>query len=195
MTNKPFNRLEGQEVLLIPMELSHWIGLWEAGKPSEIWEFTSAKIGSHEEMENEVAKAIQERDKGSQFPFTIFRKRDAAIIGSTRYMDISWKNESLEIGWTWLHPSAWKTRANTECKYLLLRHAFEELGMNRVQLKTDGRNIRSQTAIERIGATKEGILRQDRKLADGYIRDTVMYSILASEWPDVKLKLEKLLEN
>ncbi|ALC92760.1 hypothetical protein AM500_10990 [Bacillus sp. FJAT-18017] len=171
------------------MEESHRVGLWVAAEPEEIWQFMATRIRSREEMDRSVAEAIAEKEKGTQIPFTIIRKRDAAIIGSTRYLDISLRNESLEIGWTWLNPSAWRTSINTECKYLLLKHAFEELGMNRIILKTDGRNNRSQKAIERIGAVREGVLRMDRKLADGYIRDTVMYSILASEWQDVKLKL------
>jgi N-acetyltransferase len=188
-------RLEGQTVLLVPMEESHRVGLWAAAEPEEIWQFMATRIRSSEEMDRTVAEAIAEKEKGTQIPFTIIRKRDAAIIGSTRYLDISLRNESLEIGWTWLNPSAWRTSINTECKYLLLKYAFEELGMNRVLLKTDDRNNRSQKAIERLGAVREGVLRMDRKLADGYIRDTVMYSILASEWQDVKLKLEKILED
>ncbi|RDU36488.1 GNAT family N-acetyltransferase [Neobacillus piezotolerans] len=183
----------GQNVILEPMEDSHCDSLWEAGKPTEIWAYMATKIYTKLEMEQAVETALAEKKKGTQFPFIIRRKTDGKIIGSTRYLDISPQNRSLEIGWTWLNPSAWRTSVNTECKYLLLKTAFEELGFNRVQLKTDGRNLVSQKAIERIGATKEGVLRQERKLQDGYLRDTVVYSILASEWPLVKAGLMKKL--
>ncbi len=116
------------------------------------------------------------------------------IVGSTRLFDLSAEHRGLEIGSTWLNPSVWRTRVNTECKYLLLREAFEHLDMLRVQIKTDLRNLQSQAAIERIGAVKEGILRKHRILHDGYVRDTVMYSITNDEWPDVRIRLESMLE-
>ncbi|WP_409276294.1 GNAT family N-acetyltransferase [Neobacillus sp. SCS-31] len=186
--------IKGDHVILEEMEAAHSDELWEAGKPTEIWRFTATKIFTEGEMEQAVKTALEEKTKGIQFPFIIRRKSDGKIIGSTRYLDISPQNKSLEIGWTWLNPSAWKTAVNTECKYLLLKTAFEGLGMNRVQLKTDGRNIVSQKAIERIGAVKEGVLRQERMLQDGFIRDTVVYSILASEWTTVKKRLLKKLD-
>ncbi|WP_253701503.1 GNAT family N-acetyltransferase [Bacillus sp. FJAT-27445] len=185
--------IEGLSVIIDPMDTSHVDALWEAAMPKEIWRFMVTKIDSRDEMEHAVKTALEEKIKGVQFPFIIRRKTDGKIIGSTRYLDISPQNMSLEIGWTWLNPSAWKTAVNTECKYLLLKTAFEELGFNRVQLKTDGRNQVSQKAIERIGAVKEGLLRQERKLQDGYLRDTVVYSILACEWPLVKENLLKKL--
>ncbi len=101
----------------------------------------------------------------------------------------------MEIGWTWLARDAWRTPINTECKYLLLRHCFEDLGMVRVQVKTDARNVRAQRAIERLGALREGVLRRHRILPDGYIRNSVYYSILDAEWPAVKARLEGLLRN
>ncbi|WP_316570050.1 GNAT family protein [Neobacillus sp. YIM B06451] len=183
----------GKHVILEAMEATHSDELWEAGKSTEIWQFIATKILSKGEMEQAVKTALEEKNRGIQFPFIIRRKSDGKIIGSTRYLDISPQNNSLEIGWTWLNPSAWKTAVNTECKYLLLKTAFEGLGINRVQLKTDSRNIVSQKAIERIGAVMEGVLRQERKLQDGFIRDTVVYSILASEWPTVKEGLLKKL--
>lgn len=184
-----FGQIEGRNVILEPMENSHSSELWEAAQPAEIWRFMATKVFTMEEMEQTVKEAMEEKKKGVQFPFIIRRKTDGKVIGSTRYLDISPQNRSLEIGWTWLNPSAWKTAVNTECKFLLLKTAFEEFGFNRVQLKTDGRNLVSQKAIERIGAVKEGVLRQERKLQDGYMRDTVVYSILASEWPTVKAGL------
>ena len=114
-------------------------------------------------------------------------------IGSTRFADIDVGSERLEIGWTWLAPSRWRTAANTEAKLLQLRYAFDELGAGRVALKTDGRNARSQAAIERLGGVREGILRRHLRMPDGYIRDTVYYSILRDEWPPIRARLEARL--
>lgn len=186
--------LQGDSVELVPMELSHLDGLWKAAMPEEIWDFTASKIRSKEQMEKMIKDALAEKEKGNQFPFVVLHKQDNKIVGSTRYLDISNANKSLEIGWTWYNPEVWRTRVNTECKYLLLKCAFEEWGMNRVQFKTDSRNVRSQRAIERLGAKKEGILRKDRILPDGYIRDTVVYSIIQDEWTLIHNKLLQLLE-
>ena len=114
-------------------------------------------------------------------------------IGSTRFADIDVASERLEIGWTWLAPSRWRTAANTEAKLLQLRHAFDDLGAGRVALKTDGRNARSQAAIERLGGVREGMLRRHLRMPDGYIRDTVYYSILRDEWPPIRARLEARL--
>jgi RimJ/RimL family protein N-acetyltransferase len=114
-------------------------------------------------------------------------------IGSTRFGDISPADGRLEIGWTWIAPSYQRTAANTEAKLLQLRYAFDDLGATRVALKTDGRNVRSQAAIERLGAVREGVLRRHMRLPDGFIRDTVYYSILAEEWPAVRDRLEERL--
>lgn len=114
-------------------------------------------------------------------------------VGSTRFADIDVSSERLEIGWTWLAPSMWRTALNTEAKLLQLRHAFDELGAGRVALKTDARNARSQAAIERLGAIREGTLRRHLRMPDGYIRDTVYYSILADEWPAIRVRLEQRL--
>lgn len=186
--------LQGDSVELVPMELSHLDGLWKAAMPEEIWDFTASKIRSKEQMEKVVKAALAEKEKGNQFPFVVLHKQDNKIVGSTRYLDISNANKSLEIGWTWYNPEVWRTRVNTECKLLLLQFAFEEWRMNRVQFKTDSRNVRSQRAIERLGAKKEGILRQDRILLDGYIRDTVVYSIIQEEWTIIHKKLIQLLK-
>ena len=114
-------------------------------------------------------------------------------IGSTRFADIDVGSERLEIGWTWLAPSRWRTAVNTEAKLLQLRYAFDELGAGRVALKTDGRNARSQAAIERLGGIREGTLRRHLRMPDGYIRDTVYYSILRDEWPPIRARLEARL--
>ncbi|MFD2445645.1 GNAT family N-acetyltransferase [Bacillus sp. CGMCC 1.16607] len=181
--------LIGNTVKLIPMEESHVSDLWEAAKPEEIWAFTAGKIRSLGTARKVVESAIADREQGISYPFVIQEQDTNRMIGSTRFLDISPTHKSVEIGWTWYHPSVWRTRVNTECKFLLLQHAFETWDLNRVQLKTDLRNIRSQKAIERIGGVKEGVFRKDRIIDDGYIRDTVFYSILKEEWPEVKAQL------
>lgn len=191
MWNELFE-LKGEKVKLLPISLHHIEGLWEAAKPDEIWTYMATTVRNKEEMKQMIASAIQKREKGTEYTFTVVNQEDK-IIGSTRYLDISPEQKSLEIGSTWYHPDSWRTSINTECKYLLLQHAFESWKVRRVQLKTDSRNLRSQKAIERIGAVKEGTLRKDRKIAGGYVRDTVYYSILDDEWGTVKLNLERKL--
>jgi RimJ/RimL family protein N-acetyltransferase len=184
--------LQGKEVTLIPISLEHLDGLWEAAKPDDIWTYMAAKVRTKPEMEEMIKTAIKERERGTQYTFTVLNSQDE-IVGSTRFLDISPFHKSAEIGSTWYHPKVWRTRVNTECKYLLLTHAFEEWGLTRVQLKTDFRNVRSQNAIARLGAIREGVLRKDRVISDGYVRDTVYFSILSEEWEKVKCQLMKKL--
>ena len=125
-----------------------------------------------------IDQALEVAATGTQIPFAIIERASGKAIGSTRYMDIRRNDRGLEIGWTWIGTAFQRTAMNTECKYLLLRHAFEELGAVRVQLKTDLRNVRSQRAIERLGAVREGVLRKHMVLWDGFIRDTVYYSVI-----------------
>ena len=184
--------LKGESVRLLPISFDHADGLWEAAKPNEIWTYMATTVRSIEEMEQMIAAAIKKRETGTDYTFTVVNQ-DNRIIGSTRYLDILPEHKSLEIGSTWYHPDVWRTRVNTECKYLLLQHAFECWQVRRVQLKTDSRNLQSQQAIERIGAIKEGTLRKDRKISGGYVRDTVFYSILQEEWEPVKKELDRKL--
>jgi N-acetyltransferase len=184
--------LSGECVRLVPISFEHLDGLWEAAKPDEIWTYMATTVRSKEEMEQMIAAAIQKREKGTDYTFVVTNQENR-IIGSTRYLDISQEHKSLEIGSTWYHPDVWRTRVNTECKYLLLRYAFESWHIRRVQLKTDSRNFRSQQAIERIGAVKEGTLRKDREISGGYVRDTVFFSILQEEWGTVKKELARKL--
>lgn len=182
--------LRGSIVELVPMRHEHGEGLYEAGNYPDIWTVTQGRIASLEDSKAYIQKALE---IPGALPFVIIDRVSSRIIGSTRFYDISAQNRSLEIGSTWLTPSVWRTKVNTECKYLLLKHCFETLGTIRVQLKTDLRNERSQRAIERLGASKEGVLRNHMILPDGYIRDSVYYSILDREWPDVKRRLEGYL--
>ncbi|MBL8760597.1 MAG: GNAT family N-acetyltransferase [Phycisphaerae bacterium] len=140
-----------------------------------------------------MGKAMEAQARGEEVAFTIFDRSTGSAVGSTRYLDIRHADLGLEIGWTWLSPGAQRTSINTECKLLLLRHAFEDLGAIRVQLKTDARNAKSRAAIGRIGARFEGILRRQRILHDGHVRDTAYYSILAEEWGMVRERLESML--
>ncbi|MFP5115101.1 GNAT family N-acetyltransferase [Bacillaceae bacterium C204] len=186
--------LHGETVKLIPISMDHLDGLWEAAQPDEIWTYMATKVRSKDEMEQMINAAINGRENGTEYAFTVVNNENQ-IIGSTRFLDILPRHNSAEIGSTWYHPDVWRTKVNTECKFLLLRHAFDIWNLTRVQLKTDSRNIRSQQAIARIGAVKEGVLRKDRIISDGYVRDTVFFSILKDEWQDVfiqlKLKLQK----
>jgi RimJ/RimL family protein N-acetyltransferase len=186
--------LEGERVRLVPMEAAHIPDLYEAGKDPAIWTYTTRKVRTPEDMRDLVEAALRAREQGTELPFVILDKESGRLVGSTRFLNIVAAHRQLEIGWTWLSPAVWRTRVNTECKYLLLRHCFETLGAVRVQLKTDSRNVRSQQAIERIGAVREGVLRRHMILPDGYIRDTVMYSITDLEWPRVKKRLEGMLQ-
>lgn len=146
-------------------------------------------------MDALIREAFDRAAGGAELPFAIVFRPTGRAVGSTRYLDIQRANRSLEIGWTWVGAEWQRSRVNTECKYLLLRHAFETLGAVRVQIKTDTRNERSQRAIERLGAVREGVLRRSRVLHDGYIRDTVYYSILDHEWPPVRARLEAWLDS
>lgn len=138
-------------------------------------------------------RCIGEQKQRNTAPFTIFDQASGEIIGTTRIGELDMINRNAEIGWTWLSPDYWRTGVNTECKFLLLRHCFEELNLIRVQFSVSGQNIRSQRSIERIGAVKEGVFRKHRVKADGSIHDNVFYSIIDTDWVDVKEKLLFLL--
>lgn len=183
--------LEGAVVRLEPLAPAHAADLFDAGQDASIWPYMPVNpSASVESVYAWIDAALRERESGSQLPFAIITRTTEHAVGSTRYLNIMPRDNGLEIGWTWLKLSVQRTALNTECKYLLLRHAFETLGAIRVQLKTDRRNEVSQRAIERIGAVREGILRKHMIVQDGYERDTVMYSITDSEWPLVKERLE-----
>lgn len=187
-------RLEGRIVDLEPLGYRHVEDLFETSRHEDIWLYQPCPMPRMPSELSAIIRQAKENQKlGHEIPFAIMHLEDKKAIGSTRYLDIQIENESLEIGWTWLGKEYQRTGVNTECKYLLLKHAFETLGASRVQLKTDGRNVQSQQAIERIGAVKEGVLRKQRKMWDGYIRDTVYYSILDTEWPEVKKRIETLM--
>lgn len=186
--------LHGTLVRLEPLQRNHIQGLAKAGSDPGIWKFMRyGLVTTPETMSIWVETLLDAQIKGHELPFTVFWQATGQVIGATRYMNISRENRSLEIGGTWYTPKFQRTGANTESKYLLIRHAFEYLGCIRVQFKTDFLNQRSQTAIERLGAVREGVLRNHMILPDGRVRDSVYFSIISSEWAGVKSRLEGLL--
>ena len=186
--------LTGQHVRLEPLTEEHVSGLAEIGAGETFWDFMLyGNINTVDDMRNWVRDILGRAEKGTDLPFVAIHLASGRVAGATRYLNIMPRDRGLEIGGTWYGPEFQRTALNTECKYLLLRHAFETLGCIRVQLKTDLRNERSQKAIERIGAVKEGVLRNHMILPDGRFRHSVFYSILDSEWPGVKKRLEEML--
>ncbi|EAZ86342.1 MULTISPECIES: GNAT family N-acetyltransferase [Lysinibacillus] len=188
-----FIALENEIVKLKPLELNDLSGILEAASYPEIWSHMSTTIEKIVDVNNFVENALLMRRNKTEFPFVIVDKKTGEIIGSTRFMDIDDTHQRVEIGTTWLTPAYWRTAINTNCKYLLLQYCFEILLLQRVQIKTDHENIQSQKAIERIGATKEGVLRNHMIRKDGTTRHTVMYSMTLEEWPQVKIHLNQLL--
>jgi RimJ/RimL family protein N-acetyltransferase len=187
--------LTGHVVRLEPLSEAHVADLAVAGRDESIWRYMPyGLVTTPEKMQAWVQEILSRQARGTDLVFAVFHLGAGRAVGSTRYMDIQRQHRGLEIGGTWYAPAYQRTAVNTECKYLLLAHAFETLGCLRVQLKTDLRNERSQRAIERLGAVREGVLRNHLILPDGYVRSSVYYSVLAQEWPAVKAKLEARLE-
>lgn len=186
--------LTGKHVRLEPMIEEHTSGLAEIGVGQTFWDFmVYGNINTVDDMRNWVLELLARAEKGTDLPFVAIHLASGRVAGATRYLNIMTHDRGVEIGGTWYGREFQRTSVNTECKYLLLCHAFETLGCIRVQLKTDLRNERSQKAIERIGAVKEGVLRNHMILPDGHIRHSVFYSILDTEWPDVKKRLEEMM--
>lgn len=187
--------LEGRHVRLEPLDLAHAPGLFTASQDETIWRWLPAPMfPSVASVEAWIAAALQEQSTGASVAFATVRISDGKPVGSTRFLDIRRPHRALEIGWTWLATEAQRTAVNTEAKLLMLRHAFENQGAIRVQLKTDERNEKSRRAISRLGAVFEGILRNYQTRAhDGYVRNTAMFSITDAEWPAVKTGLESKL--
>ncbi len=186
--------LEGKTVRLEPMSEAHIPGLTQAGMDPLIWRYMLyGKIESEADMARWVQDILTRKAAGTDQPFAVIHKESGQVAGATRYLEIRPPHRGLEIGGTWYGTAFQRTMVNTECKYLLLRHAFETLDAIRVQFKADRRNERSLKAIERIGATREGVLRNHMVLEDGTFRDSVYFSILDREWSAVKAHLEVLL--
>lgn len=187
--------LTGQLVRLEPLDYRHVSDLAQAGQDENIWIYMRYGLVTTEEaMRAMIDDLLGRQARGTDMPFVVIYQPTGRAIGMTRYLNIEPSNRSVEVGGTWYGPSYQRTGVNTECKFLLFQYAFENLSCIRVQLKTDLRNERSQQAIERVGAIREGVLRDHVILDDGYVRSSVYYSILAREWPDVKQHLLQLLD-
>jgi RimJ/RimL family protein N-acetyltransferase len=185
--------LEGRHVRLEPLTTEHTARLAEIGLDADLWAWIPTPVRTPEEMSAYVQTALKEQAAGSALPFALIEKSSGRTVGSTRYGNIDRDHHRVEIGWTWVARQWQRTAINTEAKYLLLRHAFETLRCIRVELKTDSLNERSRGAILRIGARQEGIFRKHMITASGRIRHTVYFSIVDSEWPEVKARLEAKL--
>ncbi len=186
--------LTGRNVRLEPLAEEHVPGLTAIGLEDSIWQYMPyGFMRNEDDIRGWVRRMLAHAGQGTDLPFAAIHLASGCVAGATRYMEIRPAHYGLEIGGTWYGAAYRRTHVNTECKYLLLEHAFEILKCIRVQLKTDSRNERSQRAIERIGAVKEGILRNHIILPDGHVRHSIYYSILDSEWPTVKMRLQQML--
>lgn len=187
-------KLAGEHVALEPIQMSHVEGLFEIGQHREDWAYLPIPgFSSKEGVKKWVEQALVLAERGLHFTFVLTHPLSGQVMGSTRYLNIRERDHGLEIGYTWLGRAYQRTAANTEAKYLLLQNAFETIGAYRVELKTDLRNTRSQRAIERLGAQREGVLRRHMIAQGDHIRDSVCYSITDLDWPEIKKRLESKL--
>jgi RimJ/RimL family protein N-acetyltransferase len=193
---KPTTTLQGRHVQLQPLGSAHATDLLAAGADPEVWQYLPMPQPKNlTDIQAFIDSAQRDVDRGFAVAFAIIDAHSGKAVGTTRFLDIRPRDRGIEIGWTWLSSDYWRTPINTECKYLLLRHAFETHSALRVQLKTDERNQRSRAAILRIGASFEGVLRCDRLLWTGFVRSSAYYSVVHSDWPAVRTKLEQRLSS
>ncbi|HEU5280419.1 MAG TPA: GNAT family protein [Gammaproteobacteria bacterium] len=186
------NPLIGQHITLEPLNEAHRDALRETANDPAIWShMATSALGDN--FNPWFDKALQPQLNQESIAYAIRDNANQKIIGSTRFYFIDLKHRRLDIGYTWLHPSVWGTKINLEAKYLMLTFAFETLNINRVEFMVDARNMRSQAAIKKIGAVQEGVLRKHLVLHDGYVRDSVVFSIIKEEWTDVKAMLASKL--
>ena len=190
--------LESPHVCLVPLSSKHVPQLWDAAKDhmEDIFRWIPYRMQSREDVERVVATALDEQKRGVSLPFATVEKSSGAVVGSTRFMNIDVPNRKVEIGSTWIAPKWQRTAINTEAKYLMLTHAFDQWGCIRVELKTDALNQKSRNAILRIGAKEEGTLRHHMITHSGRLRDTVYFSIMKFEWPHVRCRMaEKISQS
>lgn len=179
-------------VTLRTMELTDIDAIFEAGNFSEIWTHLVVTIQSRADAARFVEQSLINKDLGKEHPFVIIDNKTNRVIGGTKLMNPDPYHNTIEIGFSWLSPAYWRSPINSNCKFLLMQYCFEELHLNRIQIKADERNERSRNAIARLGATQEGILRNHMVRKDGTPRNTVIFSVIRPEWPMVKLHLEQL---
>lgn len=187
--------LEGEYVRLEPMTDGHADALFAAGSDPSLWKWTINVVEKPEDMRAYIASALSDQQRGVSLPLVTIAKDDDSVVGSTRFGNIDPANRRAEIGWTWITPQRQRTRVNTEAKLLMLTHAFEVWKCIRIELKTDVLNEKSRNAILRLGAKQEGIFRNHMITDAGRFRDTVFFSIIDSEWPDVKASLHEKLRS
>jgi len=187
--------LTGSKVVLEPLSLEHLDGLISAVKDGELWKLWFTSIPSPEKAEEYIKTALDMRENAGAMPFVVRDRESNKIIGCTRYFNVDEINQRLEIGYTWYSESYQRTAVNTECKYLLLSHAFEKLDAIAVEFRTHWHNHKSRAAIARLGAKQDGVLRNHQRTADGSYRDTVVFSIINLEWPAVRQSLVFKLNN
>ncbi len=177
--------------MLEPLERGHTEELWEAAQPAEIWQWLYHVGESREKFDRWLEATLSAADSGTEGPFATRDRRSGAIVGSSRYLNARPADRVVEIGWTWLNPSAWRSGANVEAKLLMLEHAFESLGCVRVEFKTDARNERSRTALAALPAQFEGVMRNHMIVPDVGLRDSAYFSVIDSEWPEVRANLQR----
>ena len=187
--------LTGKHVKMVPLSIDHHADLAAVGLDQSHWKWIPYQVLTTDDIMKYIRTALAEQERGVSMPFATCLTENGRAIGCTRYMNIDAPNQRVEIGSTWIAPSHQRTIVNTEAKYLMLRHAFETMDCNRVELKTDVLNEKSRNAILRIGAKQEGIFRKHVVCHDGRVRDSVYFSIIKDEWPEVKAKLEMKLES
>ena len=186
--------LEGHGVRLEPLGFDHQSGIAAAAADGKLWELWFTSVPEPGETRAYIEKALDGQAKGDMLPWAVREQKSGTIAGSTRYHDIIAEADRVEIGYTWYAKRWQRSHVNTACKLLLFTHAFEKLGCKVVGLRTDNFNLASQRAIEALGAKKDGVIRHHWPRRDGTVRDTVMYSVLVTEWPDVKRHLELRLK-
>lgn len=182
--------LEADGIRLEPLSMSHEKGMMAAVADGRLWELWFTAVPEPAQVAGYITKALEGQSAGHMLPWAVRELEHGSIIGSTRYHDILPQVDRVEIGYTWYAKSWQRTHVNTVCKLLLFAHAFETVGCKVVGLRTDNFNFTSQRAIERLGAKKDGVIRHHAVRRDGSVRDSVMYSVLATEWPDVKRHLQ-----
>ena len=191
----PHVSLIGTHVRLEPLNLAHAEGLLPHALEPEIWLYIPyGNINTLEKLQNMISGLLRKQETGSDLCYTVFHQASNQPIGMTRYISVDRSNYGVEIGGTWYGKDYRRSAVNTEAKYLLLRQAFEVFACQRVQIQSDVRNERSQRAIERLGAVREGIMRKNKRMPDGHQRNSIMYSIIDDEWPAIKTKLEGWLQ-
>ncbi len=187
--------LEGRFVRLEPLVVErHWDGLVAIAMEPSLWRHTTAKIRTQGDLQRYLEEALAEQERGRAIPFVTVRREDGRVVGCTRFGNIERRHRRVEIGWTWVGVPYQRTAVNTETKYLMFRHAFEDWGFRRVELKTASTNEKSQSAMRRLGLVEEGTMRKHMLNDDGGSRDTVYFSVVDDEWPAMKARLEGMIE-